>query len=188
MPLVVGVVLSVAPVAGKDKLRQCTVDVGAGEQLTIVTNAPNVREGTRTVVALVGTEVEVDGGETITVKKSAVGGIMSSGMLCDSIMCGWVGGGAGVAVQVPASMPPGAPAPTSKPRLDGAPSTDTAAAAAAPALSDKELKAKEKADRKAAAAAKKAARKDAKVKAEGEPEGEAEGEEGLATAVDGLEI
>ena len=183
MPLVVGVVLSVAPVAGKDKLRQCIVDVGAGEQLTIVTNAPNVREGTRTVVALVGTEVETDGGETITVKKSAVGGIMSSGMICDSIMCGWVGGGDGVAVQVPASMPPGAPAPTSKPRLDGAPSTDTAAAAA-PALSDKELKAKEKADRKAAAAAKKAARKDAKVKAEGE----AEGEEGLATAVDGLEI
>jgi len=174
MPRVVGLVLTVAPVSGN--LRELTVDIGATDPLTIVTNAPNVREGSRTVVATVGTELDVNG-ETVIVKRLSVGGVMSSGMICDSGMCGWVGGGAGIAVQVPADLALGSSAPTSKPRLGGV--GDAAASDAPPELSDKELKAKEKAERKAAAAAKKEARKAAKQSggAAGEAEAEAEGGE-----------
>ena len=55
MPFVVGKVVECGPVPGKDKLKKLLVDVGATEPLCIVTNAPNIRDGTRTVVALVGT-------------------------------------------------------------------------------------------------------------------------------------
>jgi tRNA-binding EMAP/Myf-like protein len=39
----------------KDKLKKLTVDVGGAKPLTIVTNAPNIREaGSRVVVAMIG--------------------------------------------------------------------------------------------------------------------------------------
>ena len=157
MPFVVGKVVECGSVPGKDKLKQLVVDVGT-TTLTVVTNAPNIREGTRTVIALIGTELEVHG-EAITVRATLVGGVTSEGMVCDSVMLGWAGGAAGVAVQVPESYALGAPAPTSKPRMDGA---AAAVADAVPELSVKELKAQEKAARKAANAEKKAARKAAK--------------------------
>ena len=160
--LVIGVVRSVKPIAGKQSLRECEVDVGAGEDLIIVTNASNVRDGTRTVVALVGTEVEIDG-ETVVIKKTSVGGIMSCGMLCDAPMCGWVGGGVGIAVQVPPEFHPGDPAPKAKPRLGGGVET----VSVSPAMSDKEIKAKEKAERKALLALKKEARRVEKAKNKG---------------------
>ena len=48
-------VLELEPVAGKDKLKQLKVDVGAGgDPLQIVTNAPNVVEGCHLIVATVG--------------------------------------------------------------------------------------------------------------------------------------
>ncbi len=50
MPFVVCSVVTCEAVAGKDKLKKLTVDIGT-EQLTITTNAANVRDGTRTVVA-----------------------------------------------------------------------------------------------------------------------------------------
>lgn len=163
MPLVVGHVTSCEPIPGKSTLKQCRVDVGTGEDVVIVTNAPNVRTDTHTVVALVGTEIEIAGESTI-IARTNVGGVYSSGMICDSPMCGWVGGGAGIAVQCPLSLAPGSSAPTSKPRLGGLEVT----AAAEPEMSDKERKAKEKADRKALAASKKAARKDKKSSSVGE--------------------
>ena len=175
MPRVVGLVLTITPIISKPNLRELTVDIGATDPLTIVTNAPNVREGTRTIIATVGTELDVNG-EIVIVKRLSVGGVMSSGMICDSGMCGWVGGGAGIAVQVPADLALGSSAPTSKPRLGGV--GDAAALDAPPELSDKELKAKEKAERKAAAAAKKEARKAAKQSGTaGEAEAEVEGGE-----------
>jgi tRNA-binding EMAP/Myf-like protein len=50
----VGVVTECVDVPNKDKLRALLVDVGAGEPLKIVTNAPNVAVGARVVVATVG--------------------------------------------------------------------------------------------------------------------------------------
>jgi len=55
-------------------------------------------------VALVGSSfVNEEGGESM-VSKSAVGGVMSEGMLCDSRMLGWVGGAAGIAVLIDESI------------------------------------------------------------------------------------
>jgi len=110
----VGVVLSTEAVPKKDKLLLLSVDVGNEEPLPIVTNAPNVSEGSRVVVATVGSKV----GEE-EVKRAIVGGVASVGMLCDNPMLGWTGGGAGVAALVPESFAVGATPPTSRPRMDG---------------------------------------------------------------------
>ena len=65
MPFVVGIVESCEEISAK--LKKLSVNVGGGEPLTIVTNASNVREGTRTCVALIGTVVE-----DVEVKKMTV--------------------------------------------------------------------------------------------------------------------
>ena len=65
MPRIVCEVITVESVQGKDKLKKLTVDVGASEPISVTTNAPNVRVGTRTVIATIGTELEM-GGESIT--------------------------------------------------------------------------------------------------------------------------
>jgi tRNA-binding EMAP/Myf-like protein len=150
MPFVVALVTACEDLSG-GKLKKCLLDVGGDEPLTVVTNASNVREGTRTCVALVGTEVE-----DVLVKKTSVGGVMSEGMLCDAKMLNWTSGAHGLCVQVPDSFKLGDPAPLSKPRLDGG---VTPAAASAPVKSDKELKAEAKAAKKAEQAAKKEARR-----------------------------
>ena len=172
MALVVGHVVSCEPIAGKANLKLCKVDIGAGDPIPVVTNASNVRNDTHTVVAVVGTEIEVDG-ESIVIARTNVGGVYSEGMLCDSLMCGWVGGAKGICVQVPLDLTPGSPAPTSKPRLGGGAEEKPAE----PELSAKELKAREKEARKAANAAKKEARKAAKGGGPtGEDDGKGEGE------------
>lgn len=55
-------ILSVSDVAGKAKLRTVVLDFGAGEDkaIKVVTNAPNVSEGARVVVAMVGAKVSRD--------------------------------------------------------------------------------------------------------------------------------
>ena len=71
--LVVGKVLECEDAAG-GKLKKLSVDVGAAEPLQVVTNATNVKEGVRVVVACVGAVV---GG--ITIKRTQVQGIPSNG-------------------------------------------------------------------------------------------------------------
>ena len=115
----VGLVLTCDDVAGKDRLKKLTVDVGGGRVLTIATNAPNVAAGTRVVVATVGACVPDGAGGEISVKKAVVGGVASEGMLCDAPMLGWVGGGAGNAATVPDSFALGAQPPDKRPRMDG---------------------------------------------------------------------
>ena len=133
----VGVVLSVEDSAGGTKkggkpLRVCSIDIAAsgssgGEPLAVVTSAPNVREGSRVAVAPVGSTVVTDDGSELKITKTAVGGVMSEGMLCDSQMLGWTGGAAGIAVQIPDSIPIGSAPPATKPR----PTNGSAPAAAA---------------------------------------------------------
>jgi hypothetical protein len=67
-------------------------------------------------VVPVGESFETEEGEVVTVKKTAVGGVMSEGVLCDSRMLGWSGGAAGVAAQIPDSVEIGSAPPDSKPR------------------------------------------------------------------------
>lgn len=88
--LVVGLITSCAQVPHREKLKVVTIDVGNSSLLTIVTSAPNVREGTRTIVALAGSQIEING-EDVAVEKTSIAGIQSEGMICDSQMCGWKG-------------------------------------------------------------------------------------------------
>ncbi|KAJ3310398.1 hypothetical protein HDV04_005056 [Boothiomyces sp. JEL0838] len=152
---VVGLVLTCEPVQGKDKLKEITVDIGEDEPVTIITNAPNIQEGSRTVVATIGTELEING-ETIELKKTNVGGRPSFGMVCDSKLCGWKGGAEGIAVQIPEDIPIGSPCPVSKPRMGGFEQKEEE-------LSIKDKKALEKAAKKAAAKEKRAAKKESKT-------------------------
>mmetsp|Transcript_12214 Transcript_12214/g.23785 ORF Transcript_12214/g.23785 Transcript_12214/m.23785 type:complete len:180 (+) Transcript_12214:136-675(+) len=97
---VIGKILAVEAVAKKD-LKKCQIDIGAGEPVQVVTNAKHVNEGALVIVATVGAVVPAgavvgEDPDAIEIKKTSVGGVASSGMLCDSDMLRWVGGAKGV--------------------------------------------------------------------------------------------
>ncbi len=105
------------PVPGKDKLKLLQLDVGSGGgPVAVVTSAPNVSAGAKVVVALPGATVPIEG-EEVVVKAATVGGVKSSGMLCDAPMLKWTGGGAGNAALLPDSHVVGTAPPESRPRL-----------------------------------------------------------------------
>ena len=58
---VCGLVLAAEAVAGKDKLLKLSINVGKQAPITVVTNAPNVHEGSAVVVATVGSTVREGG-------------------------------------------------------------------------------------------------------------------------------
>ncbi|XMB85617.1 phenylalanine--tRNA ligase subunit beta [Mycoplasmatota bacterium WC44] len=74
--IVVGYVKSKEKHPDADKLNVCIVDVG--EELQIVCGAPNIEEGQKVIVALVGAELPGD----FKIKKSKIRGIESFGMIC----------------------------------------------------------------------------------------------------------
>jgi len=76
--VVVAEVLKVERHPNADKLTVCTVDAGK-ETLQVVCGAPNVREGMKAPLALVGTEL--GGG---VVKAASLRGVESRGMLCSA--------------------------------------------------------------------------------------------------------
>jgi phenylalanyl-tRNA synthetase beta chain len=78
--VVVGNVLEVRPHPNADRLSLCRVDAGQGAPFDVVCGAPNVRAGMKAPVALVG--AELPGG--LAIKKAAVRGVESSGMLCSA--------------------------------------------------------------------------------------------------------
>lgn len=102
-------------------LKACKVRISLEESealITVVTAASNVREGSRIVVAPAGTTFMSPDGEEHLITRTAVGGVTSEGMFCDSSMLGWSGGGKGVAAQLPDSFELGASPPSEKPRLE----------------------------------------------------------------------
>mmetsp|Transcript_20991 Transcript_20991/g.29633 ORF Transcript_20991/g.29633 Transcript_20991/m.29633 type:complete len:185 (+) Transcript_20991:188-742(+) len=104
---------------GGKALKACKIQIGpdeSAELTTVVTSATNVREGSRIVVAPVGSSFIDNEGEERPVTKATVGGVVSEGMLCDSTMLGWTGGAKGIAVQVPEECAIGSAPPASKPR------------------------------------------------------------------------
>jgi phenylalanyl-tRNA synthetase beta chain len=80
--LVVGKVLQCVPHPNADRLRVTQVDVGQEEPLQIVCGAPNVAEGQKVIVALVGTTVYPTEGEAFKINKSKIRGVESHGMIC----------------------------------------------------------------------------------------------------------
>ncbi len=77
--VVVGKVLTCDPHPDADKLRVCTVDIGAEEPSQIVCGAPNVAVGLYVPVATVGTRLPSMG---IKIKKAKLRGVPSHGMIC----------------------------------------------------------------------------------------------------------
>ena len=91
-------VIATETVKGKNKLKQCKVDIGSNddeeEPITVITNDKNVREGDRLVVAMIGAVVPAGGAEEegeneMTIQKTNVGGVTSHGMFCDESMLRW---------------------------------------------------------------------------------------------------
>lgn len=122
----VGCILAVEPVQKQKDLKKVLVDI-VGDQdeskaIRVVTNAKHVDVGDRIVVALVdaivpaGARLDEDS-SAIQVRPTSVAGVMSHGMLCDSVMLGWTGGAKGVAQKMPSSCQVGSPPPSSRPRL-----------------------------------------------------------------------
>ncbi len=78
--VVVGEVVSVELHPNAEKLKVCKVDVGQGAPLQIVCGASNVAAGLRVPCAMIG--AELPGG--IKIKKAALRGVESNGMLCSA--------------------------------------------------------------------------------------------------------
>jgi phenylalanyl-tRNA synthetase beta chain len=78
--VVAGLVLSLQSHPNADKLRICSVDVGAAEPLSIVCGASNVAAGGIFPVAMIGAVLPGD----FKIKKSKLRGELSEGMLCSA--------------------------------------------------------------------------------------------------------
>lgn len=76
--VVVGRVLSVAPVEGADKIRLAKVDIGDGKETEIICGAPNLAEGQLVPVATVGTKLP----NGMEIGQRKMRGITSNGMIC----------------------------------------------------------------------------------------------------------
>lgn len=122
----VGCILAVEPVQKQKDLKKVLVDI-VGDQdeskaIRVVTNAKHVDVGDRIVVALVdaivpaGARLDEDS-NAIQIRPTSVAGVMSHGMLCDSVMLGWTGGAKGIAQKMPSSCLVGSAPPSSRPRL-----------------------------------------------------------------------
>lgn len=85
--VVVGQVLAAEKHPDADRLTLCTVDVGAGEALSIVCGAPNVAAGQKVCVATVGTTLQLTDPKTgqtvpVTMAERKIRGAVSQGMIC----------------------------------------------------------------------------------------------------------
>jgi phenylalanyl-tRNA synthetase beta chain len=70
-------VIEAKRIEGSDHLVVCAVDYGATEHIQVVCGAPNCREGMITLLALPGSTLS-----GLTIKKTTIRGVESSGMLC----------------------------------------------------------------------------------------------------------
>ena len=107
--VVVGHVLTKTPHPDADRLNITTVDVGSEEVLQIVCGAPNVAEGQRVIVALVGSTLYPSPEEPLKIKKSKIRGFESCGMICAEDELGLGHSHEGILVLDP-STPVGMPA------------------------------------------------------------------------------
>jgi phenylalanyl-tRNA synthetase beta chain len=106
--LVIGEVITCEKHPNSDHLTRTKVSLGSGEMLPIVCGAPNVAEGQKVVVAMVGATLYL-GNDTFTIKKAKIRGEISEGMICSEIEMGIGTDGDGIMV-LPANAPVGMPA------------------------------------------------------------------------------
>jgi phenylalanyl-tRNA synthetase beta chain len=104
-PYVVARVLSAEPHPNADRLRVCSVDLGAGEPVQVVCGAPNARAGMLSVFAPPGTYVP---GKDLTLAVVNVRGVESRGMLCSAAELQLSDDHEGI-IDLPADAPVGQP-------------------------------------------------------------------------------
>jgi phenylalanyl-tRNA synthetase beta chain len=78
--VVVAEIVGCEPHPNADKLRVCQVSIGADETVQIVCGAPNARSGLKAPLATIGTTLA----SGIQIKKAALRGVDSNGMLCSA--------------------------------------------------------------------------------------------------------
>jgi phenylalanyl-tRNA synthetase beta chain len=98
-------VLTASPHPNADKLQVLTVDNGEGEPLQVVCGAPNARAGLLGVLGTAGAVVPAGGFE---LRKSAIRGVESNGMMCSSRELELGDDHAGI-IELPEDAPVGAP-------------------------------------------------------------------------------
>ena len=76
------------------KFFKLTVNIGDEQPVPIVTSWDGVGVGSRVVIAVVGSFVA-----DVEVTPVERGGVVSQGLLCDSLMLGWAGGTSGSAAR-----------------------------------------------------------------------------------------
>jgi phenylalanyl-tRNA synthetase beta chain len=102
--IVVAEIVECSPHPNADKLRVCKVAIGAAEPVQIVCGAPNARAGLKAPLATVG--ATMPGG--MQIKKAALRGIDSFGMLCSAKELGIDADASGL-LELPADAPVGTP-------------------------------------------------------------------------------
>ncbi len=98
-------VLTASPHPDADKLQVLTVSTGGGEPLQVVCGAPNARAGMKGVLGLPGAVVPANGME---LRKSAIRGVESNGMMC-SVRELELGDAHEGIIELPADAPVGEP-------------------------------------------------------------------------------
>jgi len=93
--VVTGQIKNIEPHPDADRLRVCQVDVGADENIQIVTNA-TVELEQKVPVAMIGANLPDENGKPFKIKKSKLRGELSQGMFCGSETLGM---GCGVAAE-----------------------------------------------------------------------------------------
>jgi len=96
-------VLTAARHPDADKLQVLTVDTGEGDPLQVVCGAPNARAGMKGVLGLPGAVVPANG---MVLKKSAIRGVESHGMMCSARELGLGEDHAGI-IELPDDAPLG---------------------------------------------------------------------------------
>ncbi len=107
--VVVGEVVECIPHPNADRLKLTRVDVGQTELLHIVCGAPNVENGQKVLVALVGAKLFPIDSEPFVIKKSKIRGEASEGMICAEDELGLGKSHDGILILDP-SLKPGTPA------------------------------------------------------------------------------
>lgn len=78
--VVTGKIVNIEKHPNADKLCICTLDIGAPENITIVTGATNVRTGQVVPVAVIGAKLP----NGVKISKGKLRGVVSNGMLCSA--------------------------------------------------------------------------------------------------------
>jgi len=108
--VVVAEIVEALPHPQADRLRVCTVSIGAGAPLQIVCGAPNARAGLRAPLATVGAELppaaDSKDGRPFTIGVGKLRGVESRGMLCSARELGISEDAAGL-LELPADAPLG---------------------------------------------------------------------------------